>query len=220
MSKQVYCLCGLGSDERIFSRLNWNKDWDIHYLHWLIPQSNEAISDYARRMSSNINTGNAILIGVSFGGMLCIEIAKHIPVDKVILISSIQSYHELPRWMRVSGRLKLDALIPGKALQQMRPLKLLSPIENYFLGAITKEEKQLAEEYRKKVDPGYLKWSIHQILNWKNEWAPTQVYHLHGDNDKILPIKNVRSTHVITGGRHFMVYTNPQKISAVLEEII
>src|SRR5690606_9461257 len=129
-----------------------------------------------RRMSSNINTGNAILIGVSFGGMLCIEIAKHIPVDKVILISSIQSYHELPRWMRVSGRLKLDALIPGKALQQMRPLKLLSPIENYFVGAITKEEKQLAEEYRKKVDPGYLKWSIHQILNWKNEWTPTQVY--------------------------------------------
>ncbi|MBS1751055.1 MAG: alpha/beta hydrolase [Bacteroidetes bacterium] len=220
MTKQVYCLCGLGSDERIFSKLNWNKDWNIHYLHWMPPQQNEAISDYALRMCSFIHTGNSTLIGVSFGGMLCIEIAKHIPVDKVILISSVQSYHELPGWMRVSGKLKLDALIPGETLKRMRPLKFLSPIENYFLGATTSEEKQLAEEYRKDVDPGYLKWAIHQILNWKNEWIPPLVYHLHGDKDKILPLQNIKSTHVISGGHHFMVYSNPQKISTILEEII
>lgn len=220
MLKQIYCLCGLGSDERIFSKLTWNKNWDIHYLHWLQPQQHEPLSDYARRMSSSIKENNATLIGVSFGGMVCIEIAKLIPVEKVILISSAQSYHELPRWMRISGKLKLDTLIPGRGLQRMRPVKLFSPIENYFLGAVADDEKQLANEYRQKVDPGYLKWSIHQILNWKNDWAPPLMYHLHGDKDKILPVQNVKATHIIKGGRHFMVYTNPQKISAVLEEII
>ena len=41
-------------------------------------------------MSREIDTSrNPILIGLSFGGMMCIEIAKLIPVEKVILISSI-----------------------------------------------------------------------------------------------------------------------------------
>lgn len=220
MTKHVYCLSGLGSDERIFSRLQWNREWDIHYLHWLQPGQNESLSAYARRMSDAVKENNATLIGVSFGGILSIEIAKLIPVEKVILISSIQTYHELPRWMSIFGKLKLDALIPRRNLQLMRPMKLLSPLENYFLGAVTEEERQLANEYRKNVDPYYLKWSIHQILHWKNEWVPPVIYHLHGDNDKIFPIQNVTPTHSISSGQHFMVYHFPEKISAILKTII
>jgi hypothetical protein len=61
MGKQVYCLSGLGSDERIFSKLHWNRDWNIHYLHWLQPGQNETLSAYARRMSDAIKENNATL---------------------------------------------------------------------------------------------------------------------------------------------------------------
>jgi len=220
MVKHVYCLSGLGSDERIFGRLQWNSNWVIHYLHWLQPEQDEALSAYALRMSDAIRENNATLIGVSFGGILSIEIAKLIPVEKVILISSIETCHELPYWMSICGKLRLDTLIPRRNLPPPHLLKLFLPLENYFLGAITKEERQLANEYREKVDPYYLKWSIHQILHWKNEWVPPVIYHLHGDKDKIFPIKNVTPTHSISSGQHFMIYHCPEKISAILETII
>jgi hypothetical protein len=132
--KTVYCICGLGSDERIFSRLNWGAA-NVRYLPWLPPHPGELLTAYATRMSNRITEKDAVLLGVSFGGMLSIEIAKLITVQKVILIASVATYHEIPGWMKASGKLHLDAIIPGKRLHAMRPLKLFEPVENYFLGA-------------------------------------------------------------------------------------
>src|SRR5690606_22119993 len=136
-----------------------------------MPRSGEDIAAYAQRMSERITEKEAILVGVSFGGILSIEIAKLIDIQKVILISSVKTHHEMPRWMKASGKLSLDAIIPRGRLHAVRPLKLFSPVENYFLGAVTEEEKTLAHEYRKNIDADYLKWAIHQVLNWKNEWV-------------------------------------------------
>ena len=217
--KTVYCICGLGSDERIFSRLNWGAA-NVRYLPWLPPHPGELLTAYAARMSNRITEKDAVLLGVSFGGMLSIEIAKLITVQKVILIASVATYHEIPGWMKASGKLHLDAIIPGKRLHAMRPLKLFEPVENYFLGAETEEEKKLAHEYRKHVDPVYLKWSIHQILNWKNKWRPESLFHIHGTRDKIFPYGLVHPTHTISAAGHFMVYQRPGEISSILNEII
>jgi pimeloyl-ACP methyl ester carboxylesterase len=217
--KTVYCICGLGSDERIFSKLNWG-DKNVHYLHWLMPRSGEDIAAYAQRMSERITEKEAILVGVSFGGILCIEIAKLINVQKVILISSVKTHHEMPRWMKASGKLSLDAIIPRGRLHALRPLKLFSPVENYFLGAVTEEEKKLAHEYRKNIDPHYLKWSIHQVLNWKNEWIPENLFHLHGSNDKIFPCTLVHPTHTVASAGHFLVFQHPKEVSVILNDII
>lgn len=218
--KTVYCICGLGSDERIFSRLSWGDNIKVHYLNWLIPETNESLPGYAKRMSEQITDENPVLIGVSFGGIMSIEIAKIIAAEKVILISSVKSRYELPPWMKTSGKAKLDTLIPQGRLHSIRPLKLFSPIENYFLGVAGAAEKKLANEYRKNVHPYYLKWSIHQILNWKNEWLPPNLYHLHGTTDKIFPVSYVKPTHTLQSAGHFMVYQHFTKVSAILQEII
>lgn len=217
--KTVYCLCGLGSDERIFSKLSWG-DANVHYLSWLSPRPGELLTAYAARMCEQVTEKDATLVGVSFGGMLSIEIAKLIAVQKIILIASVATHREIPGWMKASGKLHLDAIIPGKRLHALRPLKLLEPVENYFLGAETEEEKKLAHEYRKHVDPVYLKWSIRQILSWKNEWQPEILFHIHGTNDKIFPYGLVHPTHTISAAGHFMVYQRPGEISAILNEII
>ncbi|MFT3702355.1 MAG: hypothetical protein QM802_08300 [Agriterribacter sp.] len=141
--KTVYCICGLGADERIFSKINWG-DAKVHYLQWLIPAKDEPLADYALRMSKRIETDAPFtLVGVSFGGMISSEISKLIPVEKLVLISSIQTYHQLPAWMKAAGNSKLDHLIPEGKLPGKHQLKLIAPIENYFLGAVSKEEKNL-----------------------------------------------------------------------------
>jgi pimeloyl-ACP methyl ester carboxylesterase len=217
--RHVYCISGLGADERIFSKLEV-PNTTFHYISWLPPLINESISDYASRLRQQINHSDVVLMGVSFGGMMAIEMAKNLPVDKVVLISSIKSYRELPHWMQVCGRCKFDRMLPAKPLHSIRPLKALRPIQNYFLGTESKEEIAIANHFRDSVDPLYLRWSIHQILNWRNEWLPPNTYHLHGDRDHIFPLKRVKPTHVIPNAGHFMVMNKCKEISGILNNIL
>lgn len=215
----VYCLSGLGADHRIFRDLDM-PDCRIIHLDWLIPQEkDESLDAYASRLAQNISHADPVLIGVSFGGMMAIEISKQISVRAVILISSVKSYHELPGWMKFFGKCRAEYLLPNAPLKSYRSLKLIRPIQNYYLGAKTEESITIANEFRENVDPAYLRWSVRQIFNWKNDWTPARIFHIHGDNDKLFPLKNLKPTHVINQGGHFMVMSHCGEINQVLAEI-
>lgn len=217
--KCIYCLSGLGADHRIFSHLELPGIRLVH-LDWLLPQAKtETLDEYAKRLSAFIDEEEPLMMGVSFGGMMSIEIAKHRKVRGIILISSVKSYHELPAWMKFLGKCHAEYLIPKTPLKSIGPLKSLRPIQNYFLGAHAPAEIAIANEFRDNVDPHYLKWSIRQIFNWKNDWCPPTLYHVHGDNDKLFPITNVHPTHIVPGGGHFMVMSHCREVSRILQEI-
>jgi pimeloyl-ACP methyl ester carboxylesterase len=211
--KKIYCISGLGADERIFQKLQI-PGGELQYLQWINPIQNEDIGEYAKRMSLQVPDENAVLMGVSFGGMMAVEIAKHISAEKIILISSIKSRSELPRWLKFAGQFKLNRLAPE------RPWKWLRPFENIFLGVKGVEEKKLANDFRGKIDPAYLRWAIEQVVNWQNESKPSSIYHIHGSSDKTFPIKYTRPTHIIRGGGHFMVMNRAQEVSSVIERIL
>ncbi|RYY18695.1 MAG: alpha/beta hydrolase [Chitinophagaceae bacterium] len=215
----IYCLSGLGADQRIFKNVEI-PETDLLPLDWVLPQQKqEPLNDYAKRLALNIKHEQPVLLGVSFGGMMAIEIAKLIPVKAVILISSIKSSHELPLWMKLFGKCKAEYLLPTVPLKSIRQLRAIRPIQNYFLGANTPEAVQIANEFRDNVDPLYLKWSVRNIFNWKNEWNPPQIFHIHGDNDKLFPISKVKPTHVIKNGGHFMVMSHGDEINKIITEI-
>ncbi len=75
--------------------------------------------------------------------MMAIEIAKLIPVEKIILVSSVCCRKELPFYMKLTSALNLNRLIP------MKPYPILEPIENYNLGVEDKEAKKII----KRVSP-------------------------------------------------------------------
>src|SRR4029078_2179179 len=107
MSRTIYCISGLGTDERIFSKLR-PVGYTLKYIPQLLPNSQESIIAHAARLAEFIKEDNAILLGVSFGGILGIEISKIKPIQKLIIISGIKSSTELPGWMKVVGKLKLN----------------------------------------------------------------------------------------------------------------
>lgn len=215
----VYCLSGLGADRRIFSRISW-EGIEVQYLDWLMPLPAESIQDYAGRMCEQVREEEAVLIGVSFGGMMAIEMAKHKHFGKIILVSSVRNRSELPAWMKLTGRLRLQQLMPPDKLLAFKLARYVEPLENFFLGAVSQEEKALANAFRREVDKQYLRWAIHQVLEWKNDWEPVNLYHIHGDRDRIFPIGKLRPTHVLKGGTHFMVYGEAGKMIGLLKEII
>ena len=211
--KTIYCISGLGADERAFSRLVID-GYKITCLPWLTPLPKETIIDYAKRMGENIKEENPVLMGLSFGGMMCIEIAKHMQVEKVILISSIKSVKELPGWMKAAGMLRLNRIFP------MRSSKFTEAIQNRNLGISSPEEIELVRSYRRNTPQKYMDWAINEVLNWRNSWHPAIVYHVHGDADRLFPIRKLTPTHVIKGGGHFMIMNRATEVSDALRQIL
>ncbi|HEY5370325.1 MAG TPA: alpha/beta hydrolase [Hanamia sp.] len=211
--KHIYCISGFGADERVFSKLDFGEN-DVHFLPWKIPEKRETIVSYAARMNEDIMHPNPILIGLSFGGMMSIEIAKLISVEKVILLSSISARHELPLYMRIAGTLRLNRLIP------MKPYPILEPIENYNLGVETKEEKELLREYRHNLNLQYSNWAMNEIVNWKNQWIPPNLVNIHGTKDHIFPIRYVKVDYVIKGGGHLLPMNNADEVTGILKKIL
>ena len=207
--KTIYCISGLGADERAFSKLSI-RGYELKVIHWLLPEADETLQAYAVRMRSGIKEENPILMGLSFGGMVCTEIAKQIPVEKIILISSIKSYRELPFWMKAVARLKLNKIVPLKSS------KLTQPIQNRMLGVETAEEKTLVASFRRDVDLPYTNWAVHQAINWKNDWQHPDTCHIHGDNDHMFPIKYIKPTYTIKNGGHFMIMNRADEVSSYI----
>ena len=206
----VFCIPGLGTDERIFSRLNIGP-WKA--LAWLPPLAEESLADYAQRMWQQIPaTDNPpILIGVSFGGMIVQEMAQIQPVQKVILISSIKSSREKPITFRAMKHIPLYQLSKGS--WRYRWLPYWAPL----VGITDKGEIQLLQDMFQRFDDGYRMWAIRQVCTWKGA-APTDlpVLHIHGTRDQIFPYSRIRGAIRIKKGDHFMVYRKAGVISEVI----
>ena len=64
MSKiPVYLMPGLASSAAIFERIVLPEDvFEIHLLEWEIPLDNESLTDYAKRIATEIKHENPVLI--------------------------------------------------------------------------------------------------------------------------------------------------------------
>lgn len=210
--KHIYVISGFGADERVFSKLDFGGN-DVHFIQWKIPDKNETLASYTEKMKSEIVHPNPVMIGLSFGGMMAIEISKLIPVEKILLISSIRNRHELPFYMRLTASLHLIKLLP------LKPYRILEPIENYNLGVETKPQKELLREYRRNLNQQYTNFALTEIVNWKNEWSPENVVHIHGTKDHIFPIKYIHNPkYVIRGGGHLLLMNKADEVNQILKK--
>jgi pimeloyl-ACP methyl ester carboxylesterase len=208
--KNIYCISGFGADERVFSKLNFGNN-RVRFLQWETPEKNETLEEYTNRFITRIENPDPILVGLSFGGMMSVEIAKRIPVEKIYMISSVQTKDEMPWLFRMTGRSGLNKIL------RLKPYSFLEPIENYNLGVKNEEEKVLVREYRKNINLLYSEWAINQIINWQNHTRLPNLIHIHGSADRIFPIKYVHPDFIIKDGGHLMIMNKAEEINNILE---
>ena len=197
----VYFMPGMSASPTIFEyiKLPYPK-FKIHFLEWIIPFKNESLSSYAERLSSNVTYENPILVGVSFGGILVQEMNRFLNVDKTIVISSVLNENDFPFRFKFAKYSKIYKLIP---------MRIFSDIE--FLGryALISKVKNRVELYKKYLsvnDVSYLNWAVDQIINWKQTQNLKNVIHIHGNNDKVFPVKYLRNDFIqVTNGSHIMI---------------
>jgi len=211
---KAYFISGLGADKKAFQKIKLPSAYEPVFLDWIAPQKKESLSNYARRFSSLIKNDDAfILIGLSFGGMLASEIARLRSPMKTIIISSLASSNELPWYLKNAGRVGLHKAVPIKFL------KAASILKN-FMGVRSKEDKAIIYNYAKSADPALVRWSIDAIVNWNYPDRLPGIVHLHGSDDRMLPLKYTHPDFVIKGGGHLMIFNKADEVNKILREVL
>ena len=90
----IYLIPGLATDRRIFKNLESElKDFKLVFLeHLPVKNLEESLSQYALRVIQHQKyfDVDSVLIGMSLGGLIAIEMAKILDFKKVFLISTIK----------------------------------------------------------------------------------------------------------------------------------
>ena len=207
----IYIISGLGADKRMFQNFSF-EGYNVIHIDWIFPLENETLQNYALRISENIKDEKAFLIGLSFGGIISVEISKIKKFKKVFLLSSAKTKFEIPFYYRVLGKLNLLKIIPNSILKRVNYLTYL------VFGAKTNFEKNLLKDIIKNTDKHFLKWALHQIMNWKNENYSENIVHIQGDSDLILPHNFIKYDYLIKGGTHFMTLNQSKEIETIIIE--
>lgn len=203
---------GLAASPKIFENLEFDTDlYELHFLKWKKPLAlEESISNYAMRMTEDIKHDNVVLLGVSFGGIMVQEMSKFVSTKKIILVSSVKTHHELPKRFKLASMSKIYKLFPTQVVSNFEDFA------KFFLGKSLKKRAKIYEKYLSERDETYLKWSIHNVLHWKQDKPLDNTLHIHGNKDHVFPIKHIENCEEIDNGTHVMIITKAKKISKII----
>ena len=206
-----YLIPGLGADERVFQFLHLHGE--VHVLRWLPPQSSrESLVHYAARLAAAVPVGHACwLVGISFGGILALEIAQLRPLARVVLISSFSSPRELPWLGRLARTTGLYQLLPPQLLPR------LPRVAKWFFSVNNGREYELLCQILRDTDPNFTRWAIARLLQWPGR-PLTSVVRIHGTEDRLLPAGAALSQYQLPGG-HLIIISRAAEISRILNEL-
>jgi pimeloyl-ACP methyl ester carboxylesterase len=212
---KVYLISGLGADRRLFKNITI-PNYEVVLVDWLIPNPDDTLTTYATKLINHyhIQAGD-VVIGVSLGGMISIEIAKQLSLDKVILISSIKADSEAPLYFKVFRNIPVYKLTPGSLVTRLG--FMVKPIFGHMANA----DAALFKDMLRNSSPVFIKWAMGAVLKWRNTTVFDNLYHIIGNKDLVFPHKNIKNpSAVIKGGTHIMVFDKAAEINELLAGIL
>jgi pimeloyl-ACP methyl ester carboxylesterase len=212
---RVYCVPGLANDKRMFDNLApLLKSQDIHFLEHLEPaHPKETMTEYARRLSMTIDhhDENSVIIGMSLGGIISVELSKILPMKKVFLVSTIKHPSELPWQVKLLRNLPLDKVkIPAWLIR-----KGVKPI-TWLMGVTDAKGRHHISSMIQDADDRHIAWAQWAAANWDNNLIPDNYIHIHGTKDEIFPASQVKASHFIEGANHYMIMDRADDVAQII----
>ncbi|MEM8524959.1 MAG: alpha/beta hydrolase [Bacteroidota bacterium] len=204
----IYGISGLGADERVFEYLEL--DDELIPIRWIKPNRKESLANYAKRLAQKINQEEPYgILGVSFGGIVAVEISKYLNPQITILISSAETKHELRMVYRLVGKLSVIPLLPTFLFDP--PRKLAS----FLFGT---QKRNLLNAILDDTDLNFAKWAINQLTLWNNEETLNNCLKISGKSDKLIPPNIDDKTVLIDEGEHFMIVDKAKEIGEIINQ--
>ena len=186
----------------------------MHFLEWKLPEKNESLENYAKRMVRDVKHENCVLIGVSLGGVIVQEMNKFLALKRLIIVSSVKTRKELPRRMRFSRVTGFYHLLPTFMVNYVEKLDFLP------LGKFIKKRLKLYKRYMAVKNKAYLDWGFKKMIFWDRETPIEGIVHIHGEKDIVFPIKYIENCIVVPNGTHIMIINRYRWFNRNLPSII
>lgn len=211
---KAFLIPGLGADARIYKNLDFS-GYEVVKVSWIDPAEKDTLVTYAQKLIDHYRiTPGSTVVGNSLGGMLAMEIAKKLELNKAILISSIKTKSEAPdnhKWYKL---FPLYKLLPARLFSK------LGIFVKYAFGKMSTEDQWLLVNMVENTPPHFAKWALGAILHWENETVPQNVYHIHGDKDLVFPCHRIKGATIVKGGSHIMILNRSKDINIWLKTIL
>ena len=199
----------------MFVKITPDGNYRIVHIVYPIPHKGSSLKDFAIQLSEQIDTsGKYVFIGSSLGGMICVELADILQPEKVIIISSAKSRHELPPRFYLPHTKILNKLIPKKLM------RFISIVAQPLLNNDILHNKEVFASMLKSRGPLYYKRTVNMIVNWKRNICHKDVIHIHGTKDRMIPIANVRADYIINDGSHFITLTRGDEVNKIIQTVL
>lgn len=213
--KELYVFPGQGSDERLFSKLNLEEDFEVKHIVYPMPDKKETMQSFAQKLIVQIDTtSHYSFLGTSIGGMLAVELTDVLSPEKTVIISSAKTKSELP------GRYRFMSKVPVYKMFTGRGLKTGARIMQPIVEPDRNVEKETFKSMLRSKHPKYMKRTIAMIVEWEREEFSERIVHIHGDDDNTIPMKNVHADYIVEMGSHMITLTRSEEISQLISEIL
>lgn len=213
MACTTYFIGGIATDKQLYDYPLQKIPHSV-YLPFPKHDRNDTIATYCLKFLPLIDTSRPYnIIANSMGGIMTMELIKHIYPGKVILVSSVKCREEMPWWLRQLQYSNLHKLLPGKAF--------ITAIQ--YGSRFIKEINQIPGardtviQMAKNNPPDFLYWCINAIVNWngKKDYRK-DIIHIHGTKDAMFPYRNIKNAIPVWEGTHNMLLTRKEEITALL----
>jgi pimeloyl-ACP methyl ester carboxylesterase len=212
---RLYLVPGLGADERLFAPQT-QLPLDVRVLPWLPPQRGEDLGAYAARMAGRIDrTQPFVLAGVSFGGVVAMEIAQAAPPRALVLISSCRTPAAIPAWYR--GAWAMSSFCPPSML---KAIMLHSPLTLSAFEPLTDQNRRLFMDMLEQACPEVVAAGMAMLMRWRGTNVHVPIHQVHGECDGVLPASMCRADCMIPGAGHLANLTHAPSVNAYLMSIM
>ncbi len=189
---------------------------------WLEPYPNETLKAYVTRWSPDWATGG-ILVGMSFGGMVALELARQFPVRAVVLISSLWDKSVISRQFAILER--LSRTVPNSVVRPV--IRSFGPGSVRRRNRLSAEDEKLMRQMANDLDLDFARWACRAVASWEGaldlvERPSFKLSAVHGAKDPVLYLpKPVPSwVQVVQEGRHLLPYSHPEVVNEVIRKAL
>ena len=206
-------LPGVRADRRLFREQIAAID-NVTVPDWIEPEPGETLGSYAGRMARSVDPREPCFVGgASFGGMVALEMARHLQAKACFLIGSIRSPDELP--LRARMLRPVVWLLPTWSLPLLDGLaRVALAVGGRFMRPATRSALQQFVD----TDARFMRWASLAILAWRRPPEPgsVPVFQIHGDRDRVLPHRLTRPNVLVRGAGHLLSMTFPDAVNEFL----
>jgi len=226
-------LPGLGADHRLFK--HQTEVFPYSYAaDWIDPLPGESLERYAvrfagaiRRQLSNRPTAPVIVCGLSLGGMIAPYVARELDAIACVLFCTIRGPDQFPK--RYYGDWLLMRLCPPLRCVRLFIVRLFARFLLCFPRLVQCFTRPGVIQAFVETPLFRLAGLSRMMFDWayrrRSEENGTIIFdkptlHVHGTNDRLLPIRLTNPDIRIEGGGHLLVLTHRKKINEILERFI